>query len=100
MPEYTISAFASAVVVLFADRLSGIRLSGRKAFWIFLGVMYIFMLPVNGYLTSRPIVLYDSERNLGIRILSMPVEDFFFGFSVMTTTLLFWEFFKKKRMAQ
>ena len=98
--EYTISALVSSIVLLAADWWSGIRLVQRKAFWIFLAVMYAFMIPVNGYLTSRPIVLYAPEHNLGLRIFSMPVEDFFFGFSVMMTTLLLWEFFKQKETEQ
>ncbi|MDH4069686.1 MAG: lycopene cyclase domain-containing protein [Ignavibacteria bacterium] len=98
--EYTFSALISVIVVLVADRLSGIRLAGRLTFWISLGVMYLFMIPVNGYLTARPIVLYASEHQLGLRILTMPVEDFFFGFSAMTTTLLFYEYFKKKQAGQ
>jgi len=96
MMEYTLSAFGSAAVLFAADWWSGIRLVRRKAFWVFLVIMYGFMIPVNGYLTTRPIVLYAPEHNLGIRVFSMPVEDFLFGFSVMITTLLLWEFFKKK----
>lgn len=96
MMEYTISAFVSAAVLILADAVSGIRLLRRKEFWIFLFIMYAFMIVVNGYLTSRPIVLYAPEHHLGFRIFTMPVEDFFFGFSAMMTTLLIWEFVKRK----
>jgi lycopene cyclase domain-containing protein len=85
------------VIIVLTDWWSGVRLVQRKAFWVFLEVMYAFMIPVNGYLTSRPVVIYAPEHNLGIRVLSMPVEDFFFGFSVMMTTLLLWEFFKTNK---
>ena len=94
--EYTIASSLSAIVVLTADWLSGIRLIRRKPFWIFLAVMYAFMIPVNGYLTSRPIVIYAPEHHLGIRVFTMPVEDFLFGFSFMMITLLFWESLKNR----
>lgn len=96
MMEYTISATLSVFAVLAIDRMSGIRLVTRRAFWLFLGVMYAFMIPVNGYLTSRPIVLYGAEHHLGPRVMTMPVEDFVFGFSLMTLTLILWEYLKKR----
>ncbi len=96
--EYTFSALLSAVGVVILDRCMGTRLLTRPRFWLFLAIMYTFMIPVNGYLTARPIVLYGTEHHMGIRLLTMPVEDFVYGFSFMTFTLIVWEFFKKKEL--
>jgi lycopene cyclase domain-containing protein len=93
--EYTLSVLISTVLLVLVDWWSGIRLLSRKVFWVFLAIMYGFMIPVNGYLTSRPIVIYAPEHNLGIRVFSMPIEDFLFGFSVMVTTLLLWQWFTR-----
>ena len=93
--EYTIvSLLAVAAVVLF-DRLSGTRLVQRRIFWIFLLVMLGFKLIVNGYLTWRPIVIYGAQHQLGLRLHTIPVEDFLFGFSMILLTLVVWERFRR-----
>jgi lycopene cyclase domain-containing protein len=49
---------------------------------------------VDGWLTklSAPIVLYDEERTTGLRFpWDIPVEDFLFGFAMLTLVLLLWE---------
>jgi lycopene cyclase domain-containing protein len=58
--------------------------------------MFIFILIINGYLTWRPIVIYGEAFYLGIRVFTIPVEDFLFGFSLITLNLIIWECFDKK----
>jgi len=96
--EYTLSALFSMAGVVILDQLLGTRLLTRARFWLFLVIMYAFMIPFNGYLTSRPIVLYGSGHYLGIRFLTIPVEDFVYGFSLMTFTLIVWEFLKRRSL--
>jgi lycopene cyclase domain-containing protein len=67
------------------------RLVTRWRFWVFLSVMFAFTLVANGYLTQRPIVLYGEQHYMGIRLDTIPVEDFLFGFSLITTTIVCWE---------
>lgn len=97
MKEYTILALGSAVVATFLDHLLGTRITHRRSFWITQAVMFFFEIPTNGYLTWRPIVLYNSEVFLNIRLGTIPVEDFFYGYGLITLTLIFWEFFAAKR---
>jgi len=94
--EYTTLALVSAIVIVAADRLTGVRVLSRREFWIFLGVMAGFMLVTNGYLTSRPIVLYNEQFLLNVRLWTIPIEDFFYGFSLIALTIIFWEYFKRK----
>lgn len=54
------------------------------------------MIIVNGYLTYRPIVIYNPSYYLNIRFFSIPVEDFLFGFSLIYFNLIIWEYFKQK----
>lgn len=96
MKEYTMLAAASVAVVTALDVFLGTRVMRRGAFWIFLGVMYFFKLIFNGYLTWRPIVLYGPDMFLGIRLGTIPVEDFFFGFSMMALTVILWEVFTRR----
>ncbi len=94
MKEYTVLAVLAAAGAAFVDRLLGTRLLVRRSYWLFVGVMMIFLLLVNGYLTWRPIVLYGERFYLGWRIGTIPIEDFFFGFSMMTLNVILWEYFK------
>lgn len=96
MKEYTVLAVISVVVTVFADRRSGIRLLNRGVYYLFLVIILGFKLLVNGYLTGREIVMYGSRFYLGLRIGSIPVEDFLFGFSMVTLSILFWEYFKRR----
>jgi lycopene cyclase domain-containing protein len=95
--EYTFLAAASVIITLLLDKISGVRILRIPAFYIFLVVILFFKFLVNGYLTSAPIVLYDPKFFLGIRIGSIPLEDFFFGFSMVTMTIIFWEYFKRNK---
>ncbi len=96
MKEYTVLAILSAAGATFVDRLLGTRLLVRRRYWLFVGVMMVFLVLVNGYLTWRPIVLYGERFYLGWRIGTIPIEDFFFGFSMMTLTVALWEYFISK----
>ncbi len=61
-----------------------------------MAIMMFFKIPSNGYLTGRPIVLYNPEYFLGIRLGTIPVEDFLYGFGLITITLVLWEYFVRK----
>ena len=53
-----------------------------------------FQIPVDGWLTklSAPIVLYDEQHTTGVRFpFDIPIEDFLFGFALVTAVLLLWE---------
>jgi lycopene cyclase domain-containing protein len=97
MKEYTVLAAASVIIAIFIDTMSGIKVLRRAEFFIFLCAMFLIKLLVNGYLTGSGIVLYRAQFFLGIRIGSIPAEDFLFGFSMVTLTVVFWEYFKKKQ---
>jgi lycopene cyclase domain-containing protein len=92
--EYTAAAAVSALVVVVLDRWLGTRLLRQKGFWVFLAAMAGFMLVVNGYLTWRPIVIYREGAYLGIRLGTIPLEDFVFGFSLISLSVVLWEYFR------
>ena len=53
-----------------------------------------------GWLTklSAPIVVYDDRQTAGIRFpFDIPVEDFLFGFALVTAVLLLWERQRERR---
>lgn len=99
MMEYTISAVVAAILVLLLDHLLRTRVLHQKLFWLFLAVMFCFKIIVNGYLTWRPIVLYGNEHNLDLRLWTIPLEDFVFGFSLISASIISWEYFLSKGKA-
>jgi lycopene cyclase domain-containing protein len=96
MMEYTICAVVSAFVTVVLDARLGTRVLRNRSFWIFQGVMIFFAVLSNGYLTWRPIVIYGETQYLGIRLGTIPLEDFVYGFSLTTLSVILWEYFGKK----
>lgn len=54
------------------------------------------MLAVNGLLTGLPVVIYNNHQNLGIRIGSIPVEDFIYNAALLYMNIALYEYFKHK----
>lgn len=92
---YTVPAIA-AVLVVVAWELGFLRtgLFRRPAYWISMAIVLAFQVPVDGWLTklSAPIVLYNEDHSTGIRFpWDIPVEDFLFGWAMITAVLLLWQ---------
>jgi len=95
MWEYTAAAVVVvAAVVLFELRVLRTGLLGTRAYWIALAICYAFMIAVNGWLTklTAPVVLYDANATTGWRFpWDIPVEDYLFGFALLTLAMLLWD---------
>ena len=95
MPEYTVAAVVAALAVV-AVELWWLRtgLLRRSTFWIALAICFFFQVLVDGWLTklSAPIVRYSDDHTTGVRFpWDIPVEDYLYGFALITLTLLLWE---------
>jgi lycopene cyclase domain-containing protein len=92
---YTLPAVLSVIAVCALE--FGVLRTGlfrRPAYWISMVIVFGFMIPVDGWLTklSAPIVIYDDSHTSGTRFpFDIPVEDFLFGFALVTAVLLLWE---------
>jgi lycopene cyclase domain-containing protein len=89
---YTLPAVVSVVAVVVLE-VAVLRtgLFRRSAYWISMLIVLGFQIPVDGWLTklSAPIVIYDDRQTSGIRFpFDIPVEDFLFGFALVTAVLL------------
>ena len=95
MWQYTAAAVvAVAGVVLLEVRVLRTGLLRARAYWIALGICYAFMIAVNGWLTklTAPIVLYDASATTGWRFpWDIPVEDYLYGFALLTLAMLLWD---------
>jgi lycopene cyclase domain-containing protein len=91
---YTLPAMISVVVVCVLE-LAVLRTGvfGEPAYWISMGIVFCFQILVDGWLTklSAPIVIYNEEHTSGLRFpWDIPVEDFLFGWALVTAVLLLW----------
>ncbi|MCX7956232.1 MAG: lycopene cyclase domain-containing protein [Patescibacteria group bacterium] len=59
--------------------------------------IFIFLLTFifNYYLTKRPVVIYNKKYLTNIKILTIPIEDFLYGFNFIYLSSLFFEFFSR-----
>jgi len=72
------------------------RLLTRAVFWTSYAIIVFFQLITNWWLTSREIVMYDSDAIIGLRIASAPAEDLFFGFALVLSVMSLWIYWGKK----
>ena len=89
-----LSLLACVAVVVLELRWLRTGLLRRPAYLLTMIIVFAFQVLVDGWLTklSAPIVLYDDERTSGIRFpWDIPIEDFLFGFALLTLVLLLWE---------
>lgn len=98
---YTVPALLSVpVVVLLETRWLRTGLFRRTGYWVSMAIVLGFQIPVDGWLTKldAPIVRYSPEHILGIRFpWDIPIEDFVYGFSLLTAVLLLWQRQRSRR---
>jgi lycopene cyclase domain-containing protein len=94
MPEYTVLTGVAVVGVVLLELLwlrTGIFRTLQ--YWISIVIVFAFQIPVDGWLTklSDPIVIYNPDEMLGVRVpWDIPIEDFGFGFAMVTLAILLW----------
>jgi lycopene cyclase domain-containing protein len=95
MIGYTLPAGVAVLVVVVLElAMWRTGLFRRRAYWLSMLIVIGFQIPVDGFLTKlgAPIVIYDGRQTSGIRFpLDIPVEDYLFGFALVTAVLLVWE---------
>jgi len=82
----TVFLFTAAFFILSMWLHPGLVRS--KLYWVFLVITYVPFILMNGILTSVPIVTYGADAFSGIRIYTIPLEDFFYSFSMLSFHVL------------
>lgn len=91
---YTVPAVVAVLAVCALELVLRTGLFRRPAYWLSMIIVLGFQIPVDGWLTKRgaPIVIYNEHQTSGVRFpFDIPVEDFLFGFAMVTAVLLLWE---------
>lgn len=68
----------------------------QRTAWFALALSYLPFALVNGVLTSLPVVRYNPRDILGLRVLSIPVEDFFYSFSMLGLLFLVYDRLRRR----
>jgi lycopene cyclase domain-containing protein len=94
---YSVTCFSLMIIVLLAGIFEKTRLLNR--FCVSFPVILIPFLIINGILTGSfipgEVVWYNREEITGIWIITVPVEDFAYGFSLILINLLLMNYFRK-----
>jgi lycopene cyclase domain-containing protein len=96
--EYTGLVLIFIGMASLLDQFSGTKLLEQKRFYLFILFISLFNLIFNGYLTWRPVVLYGEAYQLGLRITTIPVEDFGYGFALLFLNVIIYEKIKILRL--
>ncbi|AAK43013.1 lycopene cyclase domain-containing protein [Saccharolobus solfataricus] len=88
--SYTFIDLVYLIMSLIVSLLIGRNLLASRNFWIFMGLSYIPFLVFDYFLTSDPVVIYGSHSIVGIRFITIPIEDFIYSFSMITFYTVFY----------
>ena len=92
--QYTGLVLCCFGVVGLADTFLGTDLLLQSKTYAYLAIVSGLILVFNGYLTARPVVLYGEAYQMGYRILTIPIEDFGYGFTLMLLNAMLYEKFR------
>lgn len=73
------------------------KILSSKNFWIFILFSFGPFFIINYFLTSIPVVWYNENEIIGLRLISIPVEDLFYHFTLTTFYLLVYKYFQSKK---
>jgi lycopene cyclase domain-containing protein len=94
-PMVTFSGLA--FLLIFAKYI--LKLSWLNKFYIIYAILLIPFVIVNGILTGTgldaPVVWYNAQEIIGFRILTIPIEDTFYGMGLILSNLMIYKYLKK-----
>jgi lycopene cyclase domain-containing protein len=94
---YTSKALGScAIFLLVALRVDRPLLESRQ-YWLWMGICLVPFLIVNTVLTALPVVQYNPSAIWGSRFITIPLEDFFYNYSMLSFYLLVYRLAKRHR---
>jgi lycopene cyclase domain-containing protein len=85
---YTSKALASCALFLLVALWIDRSLLASRRYWIWIAICLLPFLIVNTILTALPVVQYNPTAIWGPRFITIPFEDFFYNFSLLSFYLL------------
>ncbi len=94
---YTFTVLLYSAAFFLLGVLTNSKLLTSKIFWISILICFVPFFIVNYFLTSIPVVTYNDAAFSAIRVITIPLEDFLYSFSMVSLWILFYEFFRTKK---
>lgn len=93
---FTVLMYASALLlIIIVFRLNFIL---YKSFYLTVLISFIPFLAVNYFLTSLPVVIYNSSEITGVKFISIPAEDFLYSTSMIASWIAVYRLSKERRV--
>ena len=93
------TTFVSILVILFTSLIKILKPKNKGIFYISYSLILFPFVLVNGVLTGslidKPIVWYNNSENLGVRFITIPIEDFLYYFLMFEICYISYEHIKK-----
>jgi lycopene cyclase domain-containing protein len=86
-----ITVYALIITIFFDMFITKNSLLSTLRFWYSYAIIVPFQLITNWWLTSREIVVYNSDAIIGLRLAGAPIEDLIFGFAMILAVMSMWE---------
>jgi lycopene cyclase domain-containing protein len=90
-----VNASICLIMLLFAAFIYKSDNLGR--FFLAYFISLIPFLICNGLLTALPVVIYNNNENMNLRLFTIPLEDTLYGLSLMLIPILIMDYFKKPK---
>jgi lycopene cyclase domain-containing protein len=94
--EYTVLAMFSCALFFILSTTLFPQILKERNYWLYIVLSIIPFIIFNYFLTSLTVVHYNPEAIWGIRITTIPLEDFFYNFSMLSFYLMVYVYFKNK----
>lgn len=91
---YTRTVLAVCFLVLYMYLAIMPNVLRSKKFWLFIAITYFPFLIYNSILTALPVVTYNPKAIWGVRIGTIPIEDFLHSFSMISFYFLVYHYFQ------
>ena len=91
---YTFTVLNLCALFIFITVFFLPSLFQSELYWEYIILSFIPFLIFNFLLTSYPVVVYNPNAIWGIRIITIPLEDFFYNYTLLSFYLFFYKLFK------
>ncbi|MBN1897779.1 MAG: lycopene cyclase domain-containing protein [Spirochaetes bacterium] len=95
--DYTLLALLSCAFFLITALIIRPAMLSSRLYWGYILISFVAFFIFNYVLTSYPVVIYNPKAIWGLRITTIPLEDFFYNYSMLSFYLFFYQFFQKNK---
>lgn len=93
---YTLAVFAITGIIFAGARFCFRSLFSSSHYWLYIIVCTLLFAIFNHVLTSLPVVIYSPTAITGLRVGTIPIEDFFYNYSLLSLYLIMYLFAEEK----